>query len=144
MCLTARSSMAIPRACIAVEPQLRWRVLRPRRAPRRRRGRRRECRTPQVYGPLRVTRHIRDFKMRSQTVSVGVIGCGYWGPNVIRNFFEAPGAEVVACCDADPRRLDGIRQRFPSVKTVQSPRALFTDPAIDAVAIVTPLRTHYA
>ena len=82
--------------------------------------------------------------MRSQTVSVGVIGCGYWGPNVIRNFFEAPGAEVVACCDADPRRLDGIRQRFPSVKTVQHPRALFTDPAIDAVAIVTPLRTHYA
>ena len=82
--------------------------------------------------------------MSSRTVSVGVIGCGYWGPNVIRNFFEAPGAEVVACCDTNVRRLEGIRQRFPSVRTVQDPRALFRDPRIDAVAIVTPLATHYA
>ena len=79
----------------------------------------------------------------SKPVSVGVIGCGYWGPNVIRNFFEAPGAEVAACCDADVRRLDGIRKRFPSVRAVRNPRALFADPAIEAVAIVTPLATHY-
>src|SRR3989338_5555809 len=80
----------------------------------------------------------------AKPVAVGVIGCGYWGPNVIRNFFEAPGAEVVACCDADARRLDGIRQRFPSVRTVKNPRALFPDPRIDAIAIVTPLATHFA
>ena len=80
----------------------------------------------------------------SKPISVGVIGCGYWGPNVIRNFFEAPGAEVVACCDTDARRLESIRQRFPSVRTVRNPQALFADPRIDAVAIVTPLATHYA
>jgi len=81
--------------------------------------------------------------MRSQTVSVGVIGCGYWGPNVIRNFFEAPGAEVVACCDVDPGRLRFVSRRFPSVRTMHDPDKLIYDPAIDVVAIATPLATHY-
>ena len=77
-------------------------------------------------------------------VSVGVIGYGYWGPNVIRNFFEAPGAEVAACCDTNERRLAAVRQRFPSVRVTREPLSVVNDRSLDAVAIVTPLVTHYA
>ena len=73
---------------------------------------------------------------------VAVIGAGYWGPNLVRNFSEAPGANVVAVADLSPERLAGIRKRFPAVRTTTDHRALFADPEIDAVCIVTPISTH--
>jgi len=73
---------------------------------------------------------------------VAVIGAGYWGPNLVRNFSEAPGANVVAVADLSEERLAGIRKRFPAVRTTTDHRSLFTDADIDAVCIVTPISTH--
>ena len=78
----------------------------------------------------------------SDAIRVGVIGAGYWGPNLVRNFFEAPGAEVVAVCDLAQERLDAIRKRYPSVRTTRDHRELIADRAIDALCVVTPVSTH--
>ena len=73
---------------------------------------------------------------------VGVIGAGYWGPNIVRNLHEAPGAEAVAVADLSPERLDAIRKRFPAVRVTTDYRELVGDPSIDAICIVTPVGTH--
>ena len=73
---------------------------------------------------------------------VAVIGAGYWGPNLVRNFSEAPGATVVAVADLSEERLAGIHKRFPAVRTTTDHHSIFTDPDIDAVCIVTPISTH--
>ena len=75
---------------------------------------------------------------------MGVIGAGYWGPNIVRNLHEAPGAEAVAVADLSPERLDAIRKRFPAVRVTTSYRELLDDPSIDAICVVTPVRTHRA
>ncbi|HET8567542.1 MAG TPA: Gfo/Idh/MocA family oxidoreductase [Candidatus Limnocylindria bacterium] len=77
-------------------------------------------------------------------LKVGVIGAGYWGPNLIRNFSEAPGADVVAVADLSQERLDAVRKRFPAVRTTRDHREIVGDPAIDAVCVVTPISTHRA
>jgi predicted dehydrogenase len=71
-----------------------------------------------------------------------VIGYGYWGPNLVRNFFEAPGTEMCCVSDLRPDRLSVLNSRYPSVRTTQSVRELIEDPAVDAVAIATPVSTH--
>ncbi len=73
---------------------------------------------------------------------VGIIGAGYWGPNLVRNFNEAPGATVVAVADLDPERLGALHKRFPAVRTTTDHRAILGDPAIEAVCVVTPISTH--
>ena len=73
---------------------------------------------------------------------VAVIGAGYWGPNLIRNLNEAPGAEPVAVADLSQERLDGIRKRFPAVRLTTDYTTLLGDTTIDAVAIATPVNTH--
>jgi len=75
-------------------------------------------------------------------VRVGVIGAGYWGPNIVRNLHEAPGAEAVAVADLSKERLDVISKRFPAVRVTTDYRELVEDPSIDAICVVTPVRTH--
>lgn len=75
---------------------------------------------------------------------IGVIGAGYWGPNLIRNFHEAPGADPVAVADLSPDRLRNVRKRYPSITTTADHREILRDRAIDAVAIATPISTHRA
>src|SRR5579864_7400886 len=77
------------------------------------------------------------------TVRVGVIGYGYWGPNLVRNLAETRGAQVVACSDLDPARLERVRDRYPSIRTTTDYRRLIDDPEIDAIVIATPISTHY-
>ncbi|HYE14459.1 MAG TPA: Gfo/Idh/MocA family oxidoreductase [Pyrinomonadaceae bacterium] len=77
------------------------------------------------------------------SVTVGVIGCGYWGPNLIRNFAEAGGAELRWVCDADARRLDRMARRYPAARASTDYRELLADPRLDAVVIATPVATHY-
>jgi predicted dehydrogenase len=79
----------------------------------------------------------------AQTVGIGVIGYGYWGPNLVRNFSEAPGARVVAVSDLREERLDCVRDRYPAVRTTSDYRQLLTDPTVDAVVVATPVATHY-
>jgi predicted dehydrogenase len=80
----------------------------------------------------------------NDTLRVGVIGSGYWGPNLIRNFVELPRSRVVAVADLDQERLDSICSRFPQVgHTTQDYRELF-GLELDAVVIATPPATHHA
>lgn len=76
-------------------------------------------------------------------IRVGVIGYGYWGPNLVRNFFEAPEAQVASVSDLREDRLALVASRYPTVKTTRDFRELIEDPSIDAVAIATPVSTHY-
>jgi predicted dehydrogenase len=75
--------------------------------------------------------------------SIGVIGCGYWGPNLLRNFSEQEGARLIWMCDLDARRLETLGRRYPSVKTTTDYRQLLSDSELDAVVISTPVSTHY-
>ncbi len=74
-------------------------------------------------------------------IKVGVIGAGYWGPNLIRNFNEIPEAELAAVCDIRSDRREHIQNRYPGVKVYQDYRKLLELP-LDAVAIATPVSTH--
>ena len=80
----------------------------------------------------------------SGPLRVAVIGAGYWGPNLIRNFNEAPGADIVAVADLSEERLAPIRKRYPSVRVTTDHRGILGDRTIDAVAIATPIHTHRA
>ncbi len=85
---------------------------------------------------------MRTGSLPERDLRVAVIGAGYWGPNLIRNFSEAPGGDVVAVADLSEERLAPIRKRFPAVRTVTDHRVLFADPTIDAVCLATPISTH--
>ena len=75
-------------------------------------------------------------------LKVGLIGAGYWGPNLMRNFTSCPLTEMAVVCDANPARLEAVSRSNPHVKTVQSVDDLLTM-GLDAVAIATPVSTHY-
>jgi predicted dehydrogenase len=76
-------------------------------------------------------------------VNVGVIGYGYWGPNLVRNFAETKDAKIVSVSDRKADRLSLVQSRYPSVKVTQDPMELINDPQVDAVIISTPVSTHY-
>jgi predicted dehydrogenase len=77
-------------------------------------------------------------------IGVGIIGYGYWGPNLVRNFLEVPDVRVVAVCDRDPRRLDLAATRYRGIPTTGDARNLLADFRIDAVAIATPVSSHHS
>lgn len=78
-----------------------------------------------------------------QPINVGVIGCGYWGPNLIRNFVEIPTSEVVAVSDLREKRLEHIQCRYPSIEITQEYQQLFSM-GLDAMVVATPPHTHFA
>lgn len=77
-------------------------------------------------------------------MQLGVIGLGYWGPNIVRNAVTNSNITRVVCCDQDPKQLAKIKSSFNSVETIQNIDDLLKDDNIDAVAIVTPVDTHYS
>lgn len=76
-------------------------------------------------------------------VGVGVVGCGYWGPNLVRNLAQTRGARLIACCDLDDRRLEWVRDCYPAVRTTNSYQDLLDDDRIQAIVIATPISTHF-
>jgi predicted dehydrogenase len=80
----------------------------------------------------------------SSTLRIGVIGYGYWGPNVVRNFQHAANATVVCVCDQNPKALQRVRKSYPSMAVTVDPYDIIRNPDIDAVAIVTPISFHYS
>ena len=76
-------------------------------------------------------------------INVGIIGYGYWGPNLVRNFAELTRCKVIAVADLDKAKLDVAQRRFPSVRMTTDVDELINDPKIDAVVIATPVRTHF-
>ena len=76
-------------------------------------------------------------------IGVGIIGLGYWGPNLLRNFADLPGARVACVSDLRADRLAAAGARYPGVRTTRSAAELIEDPAVDAVANATPVSTHF-
>jgi predicted dehydrogenase len=76
-------------------------------------------------------------------IKVGVIGYGYWGPNVVRNLQGIDYARVVAVCDKSPNALKRVKQVYPDIQTTSDASELVTSPEIDAVAVITPVWTHF-
>jgi predicted dehydrogenase len=76
-------------------------------------------------------------------VKFGVIGYGYWGPNVVRNLDHLDGSQVVAVCDKSPTSRKRIQRAHPHVKVVTDSADLLSSTEIDAIAVVTPVWTHY-
>ncbi|HUH00388.1 MAG TPA: Gfo/Idh/MocA family oxidoreductase [Kofleriaceae bacterium] len=81
--------------------------------------------------------------MSENPMRVGVVGFGYWGPNLVRNFTANVGTQVVCVADRDGKRRAAAETQYPGMSTVADAEVLFADPSIEAVAIATPLFTHF-
>ena len=79
----------------------------------------------------------------SGVVGVGLIGYGYWGPNLVRNFLKVRECRVAAVADFDPAKLQAVRTLHPTVTTTRSPRDLLESSVVDAVVIATPIASHF-
>lgn len=76
-------------------------------------------------------------------IRIGIIGCGYWGPNLIRNLDRLPDCEIKLICDTNQKRLDDMKSRYPYTDITCHSDDLFDSQEIDAVFICTPVHTHY-
>jgi predicted dehydrogenase len=76
-------------------------------------------------------------------IRVGVVGLGYWGPNLLRVLGDDAGVEVTWICDADPARLPRFQRRHPAAEVTTDVRQVLGDPEVDAVVIATPIFTHF-
>src|SRR5690606_19738144 len=76
-------------------------------------------------------------------ISVAVVGYGYWGPNLVRNIAEVRGARLAAVCDLNVERLKPVSLRYPDVAITANFDELLRDHSIDAVAIATPVSSHF-
>ena len=76
-------------------------------------------------------------------INIGIIGYGYWGPNLVRNFSDTPEATVAAVADLDDAKLRLVERRYPGIKTTPDFQEVIADPAVDAVAIATPVSSHF-
>jgi predicted dehydrogenase len=79
---------------------------------------------------------------RSQ-IRFAIVGLGYWGPNLVRNLQELPGAEPLVVCDLEQDALDAIARRYPAIETTTRFEDILADDRIDAVVIATPVSTHF-
>ena len=76
-------------------------------------------------------------------LKVGIVGCGYWGPNLVRNFVSLSGCKVVKMCDLDQSRLSHLQSLYPALETTRDFNEIINDTDIDAVVIATPVRFHF-
>jgi predicted dehydrogenase len=76
-------------------------------------------------------------------IRVAVVGAGYWGPNLIRNFNQIPDCDMAVCCDLDERRLQHIKNLYPNINVTTNFDDIVSDKSIDAVAICTHVSAHY-
>lgn len=77
-------------------------------------------------------------------INVGIIGYGYWGPNLVRNFFAAKDCCIKAVADSRPDRLQSLSKTFPGIEGVKDADQLIFDKEIDAIVIATPVSTHFS
>jgi predicted dehydrogenase len=86
----------------------------------------------------------RDQDTIGRPLRIGVVGLGYWGPNLARNFASLPGCELAWCCDADAQARERIAARFPGARLASELDELLADPDLDAIVIATPVPSHAA
>jgi predicted dehydrogenase len=84
-----------------------------------------------------------SVRKSSQKLGVGVVGCGYWGPNLLRNFHSNRECHLCAVADLNPERLAWAQAQYPHIKATADADDLIEDPNIDAIAIATPVNTHF-
>ena len=78
-----------------------------------------------------------------KTLSLGVVGCGYWGPNLVRNFNSMPNCHLRMMCDLDQARLQHLRNLYPAVEGTTDFKHMLNGAGLDAVVIATPVRYHH-
>jgi len=76
-------------------------------------------------------------------MNIGVVGFGYWGPNLVRNFLSTPSIDGVVCYDSSEKRLQVAKQRFPSIETVDRYEELIDREDVQAIVIATPVSQHF-
>jgi predicted dehydrogenase len=81
--------------------------------------------------------------MNNKKIRVGVIGCGYWGPNLVRNLSQTSDCEVAVLCDASEQRLRHMKRMYPGIAATTKMEDVLDDPAVDAVIVATPVRFHH-
>jgi predicted dehydrogenase len=80
--------------------------------------------------------------MKDDQINIAVIGAGYWGPNLIRNFGHIDGCRVAWACDQKPGRQQYVKERFPGIPVADNLNQVLSDQSVDAVVIATPVSTH--
>ena len=85
-----------------------------------------------------------EVDVSANSVGFAVVGLGYWGPNLVRNLAELPGAHVVSVCDLRQEQLRAVARRYPGIETTTSFGDVLADDRVQAVAIVTPVSTHFS
>jgi predicted dehydrogenase len=95
--------------------------------------------------PLTPRRRIDQTPINSMSkqINVGVVGCGYWGPNLIRNFRTLPNCRLKTMCDLSEDRLKHLRSLYAEVEGITSYDDLLKDPEVDAIAVATSVRFHH-
>ena len=76
-------------------------------------------------------------------INIAIIGAGYWGPNLIRNFHQIKESKVLSVCDTSQERLDFIKNLYPDIKLTKNFNEVLANPQIDAVVIALPVYLHY-
>jgi len=76
-------------------------------------------------------------------MKLAVIGCGYWGPNLIRNLYQLSDDYQLSCCDADDKKLRRMERLFPGIQTTTNAKDVLKDPQVTAVLLATPVHTHH-
>src|SRR5580765_2431575 len=81
--------------------------------------------------------------MESGPVIVAQIGCGYWGPNLLRNFSALPSCSVKYVVDSSPERRGFVERNFPRTSAIDTADAVLKDPEVDAIIVATPAGSHF-
>lgn len=76
-------------------------------------------------------------------IKIGLIGCGAWGKNLLRNFSNLPGCVLLSCCDEDPKQIESLCPSYPKVEFTRNDKEIIDNPNLDAVVIATPPATHF-
>jgi predicted dehydrogenase len=84
-----------------------------------------------------------DRRSQGSRLGVGIVGLGYWGPNLLRGLIEQPGVDIRYICDLDDDRLDSFSRRYPGAAPTSRYEDLLDDPEVAAVIIATPVFTHF-
>ncbi|MBM3253427.1 MAG: Gfo/Idh/MocA family oxidoreductase [Candidatus Omnitrophica bacterium] len=80
---------------------------------------------------------------REPSIKIGIIGCGYWGPNLVRNFSAVDDCYVKFCCDIDANRLRYIQRLYPFLEVTREYQKIIDSPDVDVIVIATPVSTHF-
>jgi protoporphyrinogen oxidase/predicted dehydrogenase len=91
-----------------------------------------------------VTRAASDSSRQNPPVRIGVVGLGYWGPNLVRNLAESPSFDIAYLCDLRPAAIEAVAARYPGAPCTTRFEEILRDPDVDAVAIATSVSAHHA